>query len=109
MALAETLGAVIFGVPLYDWLLITGSAAKIPSFEYHYWPLTNWRIASVAILGVGTFFTFLLVNPPEGDGGLWKLAPAFMAMAIHGGVAISDIFRQRRLYVPPEHSDRYGG
>ena len=108
MALAEAFGGAIFGVPVYDWLMVSSIAAKMTSFEYRYWPLSKSRIASVAFLSASVFSSFAIVDLFEPDGGLWPLVPVFAALVVHGGVAIADIFRQRDLYVPPEPSDRYG-
>lgn len=94
MALREAIIAALVGAPLYDWIVVTGAASKMTSLDYEYWPLTHRRLASVAILSIGGFITFLIIEPPENR--LWPLLPAFGAMAIHAGIALADIFRQRR-------------
>ncbi|WP_176590748.1 hypothetical protein [Sphingobium sp. EM0848] len=94
MALKEAIIAAIIGAPIYDWVMVNGAAQKMTSFDYRYWPLAKVRLAGVALLSVGAFITFFITDPPEDR--LWPMLPVFMAMALHGWVAIADIFRQRR-------------
>ncbi|MFC3173244.1 hypothetical protein ACFOD9_03145 [Novosphingobium bradum] len=94
MALEQAVIAALVGAPVYDWVLVNGAAAKMTSFDYEYWPFTKRRKASVALVSLGAFFTFLIIDPPEDR--LWPMLPVFVAMAVHAYVAISDIFRQRR-------------
>jgi hypothetical protein len=101
MALKEAMIAAFVGAPIYDWIVVSGAAAKMVSLEYQYWPLTRLRIVSLALLEVGGFFTFLL---PETDDRLWVAIPLFAAMALHCVVAMHDLFRQRRLAI--EKADR---
>jgi|SRR6516162_7589282 hypothetical protein len=98
MALKEAMIAAFVGAPIYDWLVVSGTAAKV-GFKYQYWPLTRLRIVSLALLAVGGFFTFLLTSPPETDDRIWVAIPLFAAMALHCGVAIHDLSRQRRLAI----------
>ena len=97
MALDLALGVALVGVPLYDWMMVTGVAAKMPSFDYHYWPMSRWRIGTIALLAVGLFVSLLIMKPPESNGRLWIMLPAVIAVLIHAAIAIVDIFAQRRL------------
>ena len=102
MTLDEALVAALVGVPAYDWLMVTSSAARMPSFDYRYWPMSRWRIATITLLAAGIFFTILFMKPPESARHLWILLPAGVALLLHGGIAMIDIFAQRRLAVGPD-------
>ena len=54
MTLIEILALVVIGVPLFDWLAVTGPAARITSFDYAYWPPSKARLTSVVLLATGS-------------------------------------------------------
>jgi hypothetical protein len=94
MTWPETLPAIAIGIPLFDWLSVTGPAARMTSFDYAYWPLSKLRIASVALLAAGLLITLTITHPP--DDNLWKLLPAGIGLVIHAVVGWLDVLRQKR-------------
>jgi len=105
MALGEALVAALVGVPAYDWLMVTGAAAKMSSFDYQYWPLSRLRITTIGALAASVFFAFLLIKPPEPATRLLIFLPAFVAVIIHNIIAMVDIFAQRRLAAQASDED----
>ncbi len=97
MGLIEALLGVAIGVPLYDYLSVTGSAAKFTDFDYQYWPPSRLRWLGITALAGGGFITLALMNPPEPDSRLWAIAPGSFGIIFHGCVTVVDIFRQRRV------------
>jgi hypothetical protein len=97
MGLIETALGVAVGVPIYDWLFVTGSAAKFASFDYQYWPPSNLRWAGIAVLASGMFITFALMHPPEPDSRIWVILPGSFGLIFHCCVTIADLFRQKRV------------
>ena len=94
MGVFESLIAALLGTALYDWLSVTGSAAKFTSFDYAYLPLSRARQLSLLLLAlVGFYFCFTLnpENPPITPPVLCAMAVAF-----HCWIAIRDMFAQRR-------------
>ncbi|MDF2385834.1 hypothetical protein JMG10_30490 [Nostoc ellipsosporum NOK] len=83
-------------VPAADWLMVTGSAAKMVSFDYVYWPPSRLRIIGIVLLAAGLFTTLVLVRPPESNAGLWKLLPVAAALVVHVAIAMRDLLAQRR-------------
>ncbi len=96
MGLLETALAVAIGVPIYDWMSVTGSAAKFTSFDYQYWPPSRLRWIGIAVLAGGVFITFALMHPPEPDSRIWVILPGSFGFIFHGGVTIADLYRQKR-------------
>lgn len=95
MTLLSAFAISVIGVPTYDWLMVTGSAARFTSFDYRYWPPTRLRVTSVIVLSLACLVTFSLMHPPEPDDRLWLLLPAIIALCFHGAVAVIDMSRQR--------------
>ena len=96
MGLIETALAVAIGVPIYDYMSVTGSAAKFTSFDYQYWPPSNLRWVGIAALAAGVFSTFAIMHPPEPDSRIWVILPASLGLIFHGCVTIADMLRQKR-------------
>lgn len=97
MGIIETALAVAIGVPIYDYISATGSAANFTSFDYQYWPPSNLRWLGIATLAVGMFITFALVHPPEPDSRIWVIAPGSLGVLFHGCAILADMFRQKRV------------
>ncbi|MGN6820247.1 MAG: hypothetical protein ACTHJR_16410 [Sphingomonas sp.] len=98
MNLFETLALIVIGIPLFDWLSVTGPAARITSFDYAYWPPSKARIASLVLLAAGLLVTLLISHPP--NDSLWKLVPAGIGLVIHGVIGWLDVLRQKREAFP---------
>ena len=99
MSLMEaTLGTAI-GVPVYDYLSVTGSAARFTSFEYRYWPPSKLRWSAIGLLAAGVFVTLAIMRAPEPDDRFWVIVPALVGLAVHWWVSVIDMFRQRRAAV----------
>ncbi len=97
MGLLETALAVAIGVPIYDYISVTGSAAKFSSFDYQYWPPSNLRWVGIAALAGGILVTFALMHPPEPDSRIWVILPGSLGLVLHGCITIVDMFRQKRV------------
>ena len=63
----QVLAAALIGVPIYDWIAITGTTARYRRFEYQYWPFTRARKISIGVLIAGVFTLFILTDPPQDD------------------------------------------
>jgi purine-cytosine permease-like protein len=97
MGLIETALAVAIGVSIYDYMSVKGSAAKFASFNYQYWPPSNFRWVGVVALAAGVFITFALMHAPGPDNRIWVILPGSLGLIFHGCVTIADMFRQKRV------------
>jgi uncharacterized membrane protein HdeD (DUF308 family) len=99
MDLIETAFFVVIGVALYDWLSVTGAAARFTSFDYQYSPISSPRWIGIAMLAAGMFVTFALMNPPEPPGRLWIMLPGLFGLLFHGCLTISDFLHQKSIAI----------
>jgi len=90
----------------YDYLSVTGSAARCTSFDYRYLPLSRLRLATIGMLAAAAFYGFLRYRPE--DPPILPLILGMAALVIHGIVSILDVFAQRRTgyRVPPNYGER---
>lgn len=94
MTIFESVAVAVIGAGLYDWLGVTGSAARFTSFNYDYLPLSVPRWVSLVLLGGAGLYFCLTINPDQPP----VMPPALLglAIAIHGWIAVRDMFLQRR-------------
>ena len=67
MDVFKSFATALVGVAMFDWLAVTGSAARCTIFDYRYFPLSKSRIASFLLLYGTVFWLCLMVdldNPP---------------------------------------------
>lgn len=109
MAVFESVIAAIVVALVYDWLGVTGSAARFTSFDYRYWPMSKIRQGSVLLLIVTGAFFAATINPDHPS--VIPLVILAAAMAFHGYIAVQDMFAQRRGAIsnPSVTSDGDGG
>jgi len=94
MVVFERVVAAIVAALAYDWLGVTGSAAKFTGFDYQYLPMTKMRQASVLLMIVAGSLFATTINPDKPS-----LIPLFILAAVlvfHAYIAIQDMFSQRR-------------
>lgn len=94
MGVFESLIAALIGTASYDWLSVTGSAARFTSFDYAYLPLSRARLLSLLLLALAGFYLCFTINPENPP----IIPPILCAIAIafHAWIAIGDMFAQRR-------------
>ena len=66
----QAFGVTIVIVPVYDWLVITGSSARMFSDDFQYWPPTRLRITSIIALAAGGFGTLFMTRQGDADDRL---------------------------------------
>jgi uncharacterized RDD family membrane protein YckC len=94
MNIIESVAATVIGTGLYDWLVVTGSAARFTSFNYDYLPLSLPRWASLVLLGAAGFYFCMTINPDQPP--IVPLVLLGLAIVIHGSIAVQNMFAQRR-------------
>jgi len=88
----------------FDWLAAGRVAAYYSDFEYRFWPLSKHRAISVVLMAIVVFATvYRGLGTP-----LWEIIPFGAALSFWIGAILADVTKQRREYVSPPPSDRYG-
>jgi len=92
----------------YDYLSVTGSAARFTSFDYRYLPLSKLRLATIGALAAAMFFAFLTYRPEHPP--VLPLILGAVALVVHGTVSVLNIFAQRAVgyRVPLNYGERDG-
>lgn len=90
----ESVAAAVIGTGLYDWLGVTGSAARFTSFDYDYLPLSLPRWVSLVLLGAAGLYFCLTINPDQPP--IAPLVLLGLAIFVHCAIAVRDMFAQRR-------------
>jgi hypothetical protein len=94
MNILGSVATAVIGVPLYDWLSVTGSAAKATSFDYRYLPLSKMRIVSIVCLSAAMFYFCATINPD--NPAPLPIILVVGALAAHSVISLIDFFAQRR-------------
>lgn len=89
----------------FDWLAATRVASYYTDFDYAYWPPSTNRAVSIAFMSLAIFM--IVYRGPNKP--LWEILPLGAATTYWVGAILANIIKQRREYVPPPPSDRYGG
>lgn len=100
--------AAVVVVAAWDWLAATRLGAYATSFDYRYWPLSRWRLFSVAVLGVTVAAIAAVARPDPVSPPVWPIIVGGAALALWAVVLNRDWFAQRRTAYrePPRSSDR---
>lgn len=90
----------------YDYLSVTGRAARFTSFDYRYLPLSKLRLMTIAMLVAAALYGFLSYQPQNPP--VLPLILGAIALVTHGLVGMLDIFAQRRIgyHIPPNYGER---
>ena len=93
-------------VPVIDWIVVTGCAARFSNFDYRYWTPNVARVISVSLLAITAAVLIIFANPDYPP--LWLLIPASIPIFAWGIVGYRDILAQRRTgyRIPPSYGER---
>ena len=92
----------LLGTAAFDWIVAGRLAALAPSVDYRYWPVSNLRLITLALLSAAVG-----ADAYSGYRAEWALLVSLLALIIYGAAIMADLERQRERG-PLPHAPRYG-
>jgi hypothetical protein len=95
----------LVGTVGFDWLIAGRIAVLAPTVDYHWWPLSKLRLATLTL-----FATTIALIAYYGFRAEWPLLASILAFIVYGAAIMADLDRQRERgpRKPPRYSDADG-